>query len=125
MTPDEFLREYESSGKVGGVENTMRLIDDAAVYWFSDATAHVGKQAIERVFRQNQELIREETYRIGEVVWVARSVDVAVCIFRFDWSGLVHGSPAAGSGRGTLVLSRRGESWSVVHEHLSKGPHAA
>ena len=125
MTPDEFLREYETSGKVGGVERTMGLIDDSAVYWFSDGTAHVGKPTLERVFRQNLELIREETYRIGEVVWVARSPDVAACIFRFDWSGLVHWSPASGSGRGTLVLARRGDAWAVVHEHLSKGPHAA
>jgi hypothetical protein len=47
MTPTEFLSEYETSGRVGGVEHTLRLIDDNAVYWFSDGTGHVGKAASE------------------------------------------------------------------------------
>jgi ketosteroid isomerase-like protein len=124
MTPDEFLREYESSGRSGGVENMLRLIGDKAVYWFSDGTSHVGKAAVERAIRRNFELIEDETYRISDVVWVAQSSDVAACVYRFDWSGIVRGAPASGSGRGTAVLARRGDSWVVVHEHLSKGEHA-
>ena len=38
MSPIEFMREYESSGRTGGVEHTLRLIHDDAVYWFSDGT---------------------------------------------------------------------------------------
>jgi ketosteroid isomerase-like protein len=121
MTPAEFMREYETSGRVGGVEHTLRLIDDDAVYWFSDGTSHVGKDAIERAIRRNFDAIKDETYRIGDVVWVAQSPDVAACVYRFDWSGMIGGKPASGSGRGTSVLARRGDSWVVVHEHLSKG----
>jgi ketosteroid isomerase-like protein len=125
MTPAEFLREYETSGRTGGVEHTLRLIGDDAVYWFSDGTAHVGKKAVERAIRRNAELIQAESYRISDVVWIAESVDVAACTYRFDWSGTVHGAPASGVGRGTCVLARRGDSWVVVHEHLSKGAHTA
>ncbi len=125
MTPTEFLREYETSGRTGGVEHTLRLIDDKAIYWFSDGTAHVGKDAVERAIRRNFELIKDETYRISDVVWVAQSPDFAACVYRFDWSGILGGSPASGSGRGTAVLARNGDSWVVVHEHLSKGEHAA
>ncbi len=121
MTPDQFLKEYETSGRTGGVEHTLRLIDDHAVFWFSDGTRHVGKAAIERAVRRNLELIRDETYRISEVVWVARSEEIAACVYRFDWSGILRDAPASGSGRGTTVLARRGDSWAVVHEHLSKG----
>lgn len=121
MTPGDFLREYETSGRTGGVERTLQLIDDNAVYWFSDGTGHVGKAAVERAIRRNLEAIEDETYRISNVVWVAQSVDVAACIYRFDWSGIIRGAPASGSGRGTSVLTRKGESWVVVHEHLSKG----
>ena len=124
MTPDEFLREYETSGRVGGVENTLRMIDDRAVYWFSDGTAHVGKDAIGRAIRRNLEAIRDETYRISDVVWLVQTAETAACVYRFDWSGIVHGAPASGSGRGTAVLARRGDSWVVVHEHLSRGEHA-
>jgi len=121
MTPLEFLREYETSGRTGGVERTLRMIDERAVYWFSDGSAHVGKAAVERAIRRNADLIRDETYRMSDVAVVAQTAEVAACTFRFDWSGVVGGEPASGSGRGTIVLRRRGESWAVVHEHLSKG----
>lgn len=73
------------------------------------------------MIRRNFELIREETYRVSDVVWVAESSEMAACVFRFSWSGVLRGAPASGSGRGTCVLKRRGDSWVVVHEHLSKG----
>jgi ketosteroid isomerase-like protein len=121
MTPAEFIREYETSGRTGGLEYTLSLIDDNAVYWFSDGTSHVGKDAIARAIRRNFEAIKDETYKISDIVWVAQSSDVAACIYRFVWSGVIGGAPAAGSGRGTSVLVRRGDSWVVAHEHLSKG----
>jgi ketosteroid isomerase-like protein len=125
MTPTEFIREYEASGRTGGVEHTLQLIDRKAVFWFSDGTSHVGKAAVERAIRRNFELVKDETYRISDVVWVAQSADIAVCVYRFDWSGTLRGAPASGSGRGTSVLAHKGDSWVVVHEHLSKGEHAA
>lgn len=98
-----------------------RLIDANAIYWFSDGSSHVGKDAIERAIRRNLEAIRDETYQISDVVWVAQSADVAACVYRFDCSGVMRGVAASGSGRGTAILTRRGDSWIVVHEHLSKG----
>ena len=121
MTPAEFLCEYENSGRIGGIEHTLRLIDDDAVYWFSDGTSHVGKSAVEQAIRRNFDAIKDDTYHISDVDWLAQSSDFAACIDRFDWSGIVRGAPASGSGRGTSVLARRGDSWVVVHEHLSKG----
>ena len=122
MTAAEFMQEYQTSSRVHGLEHTLSLIDDNAIYWFSDGTSHVGKPAIERAIRSNLEAIKDEEYRISQIVWVAQSADLAACTYRFDWSGIVHGVQAWGSGRGTSVLARRGESWLVVHEHLSKGP---
>jgi ketosteroid isomerase-like protein len=120
MTPTEFIHEYESSNRVHGLDHTLSLIDDNALYWFSDGSSHVGKRAIERVLRKNYELIQNEDYRISEIVWVAESSDLAACTYRFDWSGTVRGAFASGSGRGTSIIARRGNSWAVVHEHLSR-----
>jgi hypothetical protein len=72
-------------------------------------------------FASDPELIKDETYRISEVVWVAESRDIAACTYRFGWSGLLRGEHASGSGRGTCVLARKDGAWVVVHEHLSKG----
>lgn len=123
MTPEEFIHEYESSTSVHGLEHTFGMIADDAVYWFSDGSNHVGKKAIERAIRKNFETIQDEAYRISDVEWMAKSPDIAVCIYRFDWSGIVRGAPASGSGRGTSVLARQGDSWVIVHEHLSQGEH--
>ena len=121
MTPDEFIHAYETSGQRGH-EHTLALIDDNAIFWFSDESCHVGKDAIQLAIRHNFDTIEGEDYRISDIVWVAQSSDIAACVFRFDWSGTIRGTQASGSGRGTLVLKRRNGSWVIVHEHLSKGP---
>ena len=51
MTPDDLLREYETSTQIHGIEHTLALIDENAVYWFSDGTCHIGKTAIEEAIR--------------------------------------------------------------------------
>jgi ketosteroid isomerase-like protein len=124
MTPAEFLREYEAATRAHDLGRTLDLIDPNAIYWFSDGGSHVGKAGIERALRRNFEAIEGEDYRISDVTWVAQSTDCAVYTYRFDWSGTVRGTRASGSGRGTSVLARRGGSWVVVHEHLSRGSSA-
>ena len=121
MTPDEFLREYEAATSAHDLERTLGLIDEEAVYWFSDGASHNGREAVAKALQSNFDAIELEDYRLHDVAWLARSGEVAACTYRFAWSGVVRGRPASGSGRGTAVLTRRGESWVVVHEHLSKG----
>ena len=60
MTPSEFLQAYVSSGRTHGVEHTLSLIDDQAVYWFSNGDCHIGKAAIEAAIRHNQEAIQDD-----------------------------------------------------------------
>jgi hypothetical protein len=63
--------------------------------------------------------IRDETYRIYDLEWVVADDNQAVCRYRFSWTGIINGQPRSGGGRGTNVLIRSGESWQVLHEHLS------
>jgi ketosteroid isomerase-like protein len=121
MTPDEFIQELSSSMRLHDLARTMSLIDDDAVYWFSNGASHVGKKAVERAFRENSLAIEGDDYHMHDVVWIADSAEFAACTFRFAWSGIVRGEPASGSGRGTMILARRGDSWVVKHEHLSQG----
>ncbi|MEM9443954.1 MAG: nuclear transport factor 2 family protein [Verrucomicrobiota bacterium] len=123
MTAKEFMRTYETATGSHGLDHMVKLIDKYAVYWFSDGSSHVGKQAVEAAIKNNFEIIKDETYQISHLVCLAESRELAVCIYRFDWSGLVRGKAASGSGRGTTVLAREGDSWVVIHEHLSKGSH--
>ena len=51
MSPDEFMREYEAVANAHELERMLMLIDDEAVYWFSDGTTHSGRQAAHRQLR--------------------------------------------------------------------------
>jgi ketosteroid isomerase-like protein len=121
QTPQEFIRDYERETSQHHLEATLAMIAEQAVYFFSDGSTHVGKQAIQLVLQRNFDSIRDEKYRISNVTWLIESQDVAVCVYEFAWSGIIAGAPATGSGRGTSVLSRSGEGWLVIHEHLSRG----
>ena len=124
-TADDFMLAYEQATNSHDVEATLSLIDDEAVYLFSDASVHIGKRAIEKVLRRNFDAIENEKYSIGNLIWVAKSDEVAACVYDYSWYGVINGEPASGSGRGTTVLQRSQDGWKVVHEHLSRGKFAA
>lgn len=118
---EEFMREYEQAANAHDLERSLSLIDDDAIFLFSDESVHVGKAAIRRAFRKNFDTIESETYSVSNLTWLAATEDVAACVYDFAWSGTIGGQPASGSGRGTSVLrSTRGE-WKIIHEHLSRG----
>lgn len=121
MSPTEFMGAYEAATNAHDVDATLELIADDAVYLFSDQSSHFGKEAIRNVLVANFGTIKNETYRIHDLRWLAGSEEVAACVYAFDWSGEIDGRPAGGSGRGTSVLRRIEGNWRVAHEHLSRG----
>jgi ketosteroid isomerase-like protein len=123
VTPEEFLNEYVSTSAGHGMDHLLSMIAEEAVYWFSDGTQYVGQKAVEAAIHLNFESIKDETYAISEVKWLLKTKEAAVCIFKFTWSGIVRGESASGEGRGTAVLKHDGDSWQMIHEHLSKGEH--
>ncbi len=116
---------YEHATNDHDLEATLALIDDHAVYLFSDESVHIGKDAIEKVLRRNFDLILDEHYSIDNLTWLVDSGEVAACVYDFSWSGVINEETASGSGRGTTVLKGSASGWKVVHEHLSKGRFAA
>jgi ketosteroid isomerase-like protein len=125
LTAEAFIEQYERTTNTHNLEATLSLIDEEAIYLFSNGTVHVGKEAIKSAIGRNFEAIQDEEYSITNLTWVAKTQELAVCVYDFAWSGMVNGETASGSGRGTSVLKRWGKSWKVVHEHLSKGNFAA
>ncbi|WP_199549740.1 nuclear transport factor 2 family protein [Streptomyces sp. N35] len=47
------------------------------------------------------------------------TTEVAVCRYRFAWTGVIEGQQRSGQGRGTNVIVRRDGEWMMLHEHLS------
>lgn len=122
MTPEQALSAYEAAAAAQNLEATLELVHPDAVYWFSNESSHVGREAVATAIRANFESLGDGTYRIDQLRWLATSDDVAVCVYRFTWTGTIDGRGVGGSGRGTNVLRRSGTEWLVIHEHLSRGP---
>ncbi len=115
------MKGYEAATAAQDLEGTLSLITDDAIYLFSNGTSHVGKPAIRQALASNFASIKDETYRLDNVHWVAASDSVAVCVYEFNWSGVIDGRPASGHGRGTSAIRKVDGDWFVSHEHLSSG----
>ena len=122
MTPDEHLHAYEAALATQDWASVEPLLHDEVCVTFSDGTFLQGKQEVGGAFARNFELIQDEQYELSDVVWIANESAYAVCAYRFRWSGLIDGKPAAGGGRGTSVLTNEGGRWLVLVEHLGPGP---
>ncbi len=97
------------------------LIDENAVFWFTDGS-HVGHKAIRSAFERTWASLVNETYWLEDLQWLAMDEAAAGCTYRFHWTAEIDGQPRAGAGRGTTVLRRSDSGWKIVHEHLSAMP---
>jgi ketosteroid isomerase-like protein len=121
MTPAECMAEYARRTNSHHFAAVAELIADDAVYWFSDGSFH-GTAEIERAFERTWAVIQHEEYAIEDLTWIAMDEQVATCIYRFRWQGIVDRRPQSGEGRGTSVLRKAGTRWQMIHEHLSPLP---
>ncbi len=64
--------------------------------------------------------VRNETYAIANVRWVAKNYWASACTYTFKSDGAVDGKRQVYTGSGTNVLVRLNGSWRIVHEHLSR-----
>ncbi len=103
----------------------MSMVDDQAVYLFSNETVHRGRGEIRKAIQHNFESIQDESYSTENLTWLAKSEEVAVCVYDYAWNGVINGERLSGAGRGTTVLRRMNHEWKIVHEHLSRGKFAA
>ena len=119
--PEDFLKRYESALATQSWDKVEPLIHENCVATFSEGT-YKGKQEVESAFRSTFQLIKEERYTISNVDWVLKTNELAVLVFNFKWSGLIHGQHMSGGGRGTSTLINCNGQWQLLAEHL--GPDA-
>ena len=123
MNAEEFIRAYEQALATQDWKNVEPLVHRDACVTFSNGTVHKGKEAVKSAFEKNFSLIKDEKYSISNVHWVMQGVETAVYLFDFSWSGMINDRKASGSGRGTSVLIKDGDTWQLLVEHL--GPKAS
>lgn len=113
-----FMREYESANNSHDIERVVPFIAEDANYWFSDGS-YRGIEEIRAAIEKTFSTILDEVYEVRDLEWPVLTTGVAVCRYRFAWTGVVEGQPRSGQGRGTNVIVRRGGVWLMLHEHLS------
>ena len=120
MEPEDFLKIYESALAKQDWQFVSPLMHDDICVTFSDGQAYFGKKAVQKAFEKNFALIQDEDFSISDVYWVKKSVDFAVCLYNFQWSGLIGGQPVQGNGRGTSVFVMEEGKWLLLTEHLGR-----
>lgn len=121
QTPQDLMREYAMQTDTHDFNQIAPLIAADAVCFFTEGT-YSSKEELRAAFERTWATIRDEDCRIEDLRWLTCDKRIAVCVYRFRWSGMVDGQPREGVGRGTSVLAHSDEGWHVVHEHLSPMP---
>lgn len=113
-----FMAEYERATNTHDINQVTPLIRSDATYWFSDGSHH-GLTEIAAAIEKTFTTIQDETYTIHDLEWVAIAAELAVCRYRFTWTGRIDGQHRSGHGRGTNVITKQHGEWKILHEHLS------
>ncbi len=122
MTPQDLMLAYEQALASQEWSNVEPLMHEDVCVTFSSGTFK-GKDEVRKVFERNFSAIEDEEYAIEDLHWAFVGEGSAVCLYTFQWQGLINGQPASGGGRGTSVLVNAAGRWQIVAEHL--GPHAS
>lgn len=93
------MKRYEVATNSHDISKLRPLIATGATYWFTDGS-YVGIADIEAVIIKTFQAIQDECYSIRSIEWIATSAHFAVCVYDFEWSGLVNGRRKEGSGEG-------------------------
>ena len=117
MRAEDFIAAYEKALATQSWEQVAPLIHERCVATFREGT-FIGKVEVESAFRKTFALIKEEKYEISNIHWVHKTDHSAVFVYTFTWSGIIKGSFASGSGRGTSVLTKQNGQWQLICEHL-------
>tara|TARA_B100000029_G_C17584200_1_gene960648 strand:+ start:1107 stop:1475 length:369 start_codon:yes stop_codon:yes gene_type:complete len=121
LTPEKFIKTYESALASQDWQKISPLIHDDACVTFNNGT-YQGKAEVKQAFQKTFDLIKDEEYAIKNISWIKKTELIAVCMFNFEWRGIIHGKPAQGSGRGTSVLIHENNHWQLLTEHLGPNP---
>ncbi len=77
---EDVLKQYETKINLHSFEAVEALISDEVVFWFSDGS-FCGKPEINAAFEKTWNLIRNETYWLENLVWIARGDEAASCTY--------------------------------------------
>ena len=121
MTPKELIKHYEKALESQSWSNVESLMHDDVCVTFSSGTFK-GKQEVQQAFEKTFAIIKDEKYSITNIHWAFTDENSAICLYNFNWEGIINGQASSGGGRGTSVLIKDSSTWKIITEHL--GPYS-
>ena len=122
MSPQDTMKKYEHALASQDWKSVEPLMHNDVCVTFSNGTFK-GLNEVKGVFEKNFASIQEEQYEISNLHWAHISTTEAVCLYDFNWQGIIEGEKCSGGGRGTSVLVLENSQWKIITEHL--GPFAS
>lgn len=122
MTPQQTLKAYEAALSSQQWSAVKPLMHDDICVTFTNGTFK-GIKEVQSIFERNFSLIKDEKYSISNIHWAVHSESHAVCLYEFNWEGIIDAQHCSGGGRGTSVLVFTNQQWRIITEHL--GPAGA
>lgn len=120
MTPTDYIVAYERALASQDWKRVEPLISEKACVTFSNGSVHRGRDAVQIAYEHNFSSIKNEEYKIENVIWLRQELDYAVYLFEYNWTGIINGSLVSGSGLGTTVIIMKDGCWKLLTEHLGK-----
>lgn len=121
-TPQACTADFTAALIGRDIDSALALIQDDVVFFYSNGTAVVGKDAFATFMTSSWKVVENYKYSTLDSIWVTQSDAAAAVIYCFTWSGKVGEAEVSGSGRGTRVFRNDPASgWLIAHEHLSTG----
>jgi len=121
-TPQACAENFTAALIRRDIDAALALLADGVVFFYSNGTTIVGKDAFAAVMTASWKVVENYRYESRGSEWVTQSADAASVIYSFAWSGVARGAEVSGGGRGTRVFARQANGgWLVAHEHLSNG----
>ncbi len=119
-----FLERFEALAEREDFALIRDLIDEQAFFRFNDGD-FVGRAAIQAAFEKTwrgDPSVRKARFYLTDIVVLTTDVRTATATYTWTWEGAQGDQSFAIRGRGTRVLVADGDSFRIVHEHLSRWP---
>ena len=119
-TPRDCLAAFEGALQRADLGAALAVLSDDVVFFYSNGSAHWGKEAIRAAIQANWDSLSVDNYATRDHIWV-EGEGAAACLYSFSWTAQMDGKEVGGRGRGTTVFRRDAAGWRIVSEHLSNG----
>ena len=100
------------------------LIDEQAFFRFNDGD-FVGRDAVQAAFEKTwrgDPSVKKASFHLSDIKVLTTDERTATVTYTWQWEGSQGAQTFAIRGRGTRVLIADGDSFRIVHEHLSRWP---